>query len=60
MRGVAVRLSSIVIFEENEEWVVVVVEGGEETRRAFKNERFARNWYDGQRTRLGLPIMDDA
>lgn len=54
------RLNSIQIFSENEEWIVVVVERGEEMRRSFKNERFARNWYDGQRARLGLPIMDDA
>lgn len=54
------RLNSIIIFSENEEWNVVVVEGGEEMRRSFKNKRFARNWYDGQRARLGLPIMDDA
>lgn len=54
------RLNSIQIFSENEEWIVLVVEGGKEMRRSFKNERFARNWYDGQRARLGLPMMDDA
>ena len=60
MRGIAMRLNSITIFEENEEWIVVLIEGGEEIRRTFKNERFARNWYDGQRARLGLPLMNDA
>ncbi|WP_158565531.1 hypothetical protein [Shinella sp. WSJ-2] len=54
------RLNSIIMFEENEEWIVVLVEGGEQMRRSFKNERFARNWYDGQRARLGLSIVDDA
>lgn len=54
------RLNSIILFSENEEWIVVVVEGGEEMRRSFKNERFARNWYDGQEARLGFPMMDEA
>ncbi|MCJ8057311.1 hypothetical protein GB928_028890 [Shinella curvata] len=53
------RLNSIILFQENEEWIVVVVEDGEETRRTFANERFAKNWHDGQRLRLGLEVAND-
>lgn len=53
------RLNSITFYAQNAEWVVVLVEGGVETRRSFKNEHFARNWYEGQRVRLGLPLMED-
>ena len=47
--------NSIELFHENEEWVVVVIEDGSETRRTFKIEQHARSFADGQRVRLGLP-----
>ena len=53
------QLNTITIIEENEEWVVVVLEDGVETRKTFTTERFARNWHDSQRLRLGLPALED-
>ena len=35
-------------------WAVFIVEDGETTEQIFENEEFAKNFADGQRTRLGL------
>lgn len=46
--------NSVQLVQENDQWVVVIVESGEETRRTFDIEAHARSWADGQRIRLGL------
>lgn len=46
---------SVNLFQENDKWVVVVVDDQGETRRAFVVEQHAHSFADGQRIRLGLP-----
>ena len=38
------------------EWAVQIVENGNVTQRLFENEQFARNFANGQRLRLSLPV----
>jgi len=51
--------NSIELFQENEDWVVVVMEDSSETRRTFRVEQHARSFADGQRVRLGLPPVNE-
>jgi hypothetical protein len=46
--------NSVMLIPDNGEWIVVVVEDGEELHRSFKIEAHAQSWSDGQRFRLGL------
>ncbi len=45
------------LFDENDKWVVLIVEDGEETRHSFDIEQHAHSFADGQRIRLGLPPL---
>jgi len=46
--------NSVTLSSDNDDWIVVVVEDGEELQRSFKIQSHAQNWSDGQRIRLGL------
>ncbi|MCJ8052330.1 hypothetical protein GB928_000845 [Shinella curvata] len=46
--------NSVTLSSDNDDWIVVVVEDGEELHRSFKIQSHAQNWSDGQRIRLGL------
>ncbi len=46
---------SVQLFQENDKWVVVVLENDDEMRREFAIEKHAHSFADGQRIRLGLP-----
>ena len=46
--------NSVTLSVDNDDWIVVVVEDGEELHRSFKIHNHAQSWSDGQRIRLGL------
>ena len=46
--------NSIILIHDNNKWIVVLVENGDETRREFAFEQHAQSWLYGQRIRLGL------
>ncbi len=46
--------NSVTLIPDIDEWIVVVVEDGEELQRSFKIQSHAQNWSDGQSIRLGL------
>lgn len=48
---------SIQLLHENDKWVVLIVEGDNETRYSFDFEQHAHSYADGQRIRLGLPPL---
>lgn len=48
---------SVQVFQQDETWVVVVIENDDETRREFSVEKHAHSYADGQRIRLGLPPL---
>lgn len=49
--------NSVTLSSDNDEWIVVVVEDGEELHRSFKIHSHAQSWSDGQSIRLGLPTI---
>ncbi|HEV7245669.1 MAG TPA: hypothetical protein VGN93_01615 [Shinella sp.] len=51
--------SSIDLFQDGDEWVVVLTENGIRTRTAFSVKSHAMNWLNSQRMRLGLPKVVD-
>lgn len=48
--------NSVSLIVGTDEWIVTVVEGGEELHQFFKIRSHAQSWSDGQRIRLGLPV----
>ena len=46
--------NSVTLIPDTDEWIVVVVEDGEELQRSFKIQSHAQSWSDGQSIRLGL------
>ncbi|MCR6501239.1 hypothetical protein MUO32_19580 [Shinella sp. CPCC 101442] len=52
--------SSVVLFAENKEWSVIVIEDGGESRHPFRLHKHAASFADGQRVRLGFPLIDFA
>jgi hypothetical protein len=51
--------NSIDLFQDGDEWVVVLTENGIRTRKGFSVKIHAVNWLEGQRMRLGLPKEAD-
>lgn len=47
--------NSVTLIPDKDDWIVVVMENGEELQRSFKMQTHAQSWSDGQRVRLGLP-----
>ena len=50
--------NSIVILKEGDEWVVVIVDKGNVTRRSFEIQQFAKAYALGQAFRLGAPLTE--
>ncbi|MBO9628455.1 hypothetical protein D0Y60_02210 [Shinella sp. WSJ-2] len=47
--------NSVTLICDKDDWIVIVMENGEELQRSFKMQAHAQSWCDGQRVRLGLP-----
>lgn len=52
--------SSVVVFAENEEWSVIVIENDGESRHPFRFQKHAASFANGQRARLGYAMIDFA
>lgn len=52
--------SSVMLFAENKEWSVIVVEDGGESRHPFRLHKHAASFAYGQRMRLGFSHIDFA
>lgn len=48
--------NSVTLIAENDEWIVTIVEDGQELFRSFKVQSHAQSWSDGHCFRLGLPL----
>lgn len=53
----AMALNAVQLFQENDRWVVLIIEDGEETRRLFEIEQHAHSYAEGQRIRMRLPAL---
>ena len=51
-------VNAVQLLQQNKKWVVVIIEGDNETRDTFDFEHHATNWADGQRIRLKLQRLD--
>nr|WP_314092095.1 hypothetical protein [uncultured Shinella sp.] len=52
--------SSVVVFAKKEEWSVIVIENDGESSHPFRFQKHAASFANGQRARLGFPMIDFA